>query len=214
MRKLSKMWLLSLLPIIALPVVYFYVLSIRNKGPEQPILFSHKIHAGQDQIPCQYCHSFPTKSRVAGMPSIQKCIGCHQIIAGQDSEYYFGNKIINIKQEIQKLRDYWAKTENKWLTQNMPSENGEPAKDFNYLGQKEPIPWVRVYYLPEHVHFNHKRHILRGFECKTCHGDVATMDQLYPVQKVEMGWCVGCHEKNARNEDELVQLKDCLTCHY
>lgn len=189
--------------------VYIYVVAIRIEAPQQPVFFSHKIHAGQNQIPCQYCHSYVTKSPMAGMPSIQKCMGCHLIIAGQDADYYFGKKAINIRGEIEKLREYWEKSQEKGVL-----DGEEYSKDFHYLGQKESIPWVRVYYLPEFVHFSHKRHVLRGFGCKTCHGEVEKMDIVYRVQKLEMGWCIGCHEENARDKKELTQLKDCLTCHY
>ena len=43
----------------------------------QPIAFPHTIHAGVDQIDCQYCHSGTDQSRTAGIPSVEVCMGCH-----------------------------------------------------------------------------------------------------------------------------------------
>lgn len=179
-----------LLPIAILLGFHFYpTAESSTKGPTQPILFSHKIHAGDNQISCQYCHSYVAVSPWPGIPSVQKCMGCHLHVAGRDVEYELdnGNKI-NIQKEIQKVREYWDK--------------------------KTPIPWVKVHFLPQHAHFTHKRHILRGFECKTCHGEVEKMDVVHKVNKLEMGWCIGCHTENAKDEEELTRLKDCLTCHY
>jgi len=184
---------LKVIGTLALPViVYFSFLNIfvysESEGPIQPIVFSHKIHAGEYQIPCQYCHSYVSISAKPGIPSVQKCMGCHNQIAGQDELYIDGDININFNQEINKLKDYWEK--------------------------KTPIPWVRVHYIAEHVHFKHKPHIRRGIECKTCHGDVETMHVVKRVKKLEMGWCIGCHEEYAKDEHELIRLKDCLTCHY
>lgn len=158
------------------------------EGPTQPILFSHKIHAGENQIPCQYCHSYVAISAKPGIPSVQKCMGCHTHIAGKDELYEDGEVKINFNSEIANLKEYWNK--------------------------KTPIPWVRVHYVAEHARFKHKPHIRRGIECSTCHGEVENMHVVKRVHKIEMGWCVTCHEENARDENELTRLKDCLTCHY
>ncbi len=169
---------------------YFYDNKARSsdQGPVQPIPFSHKIHAGEDQLDCQYCHSFVTISPNPGIPSLKKCMGCHSQIAGRDVEYDFDGRKINIKEEIAKVREYW--------------------------NNKEPIPWVKVNSYPGYVHFTHKRHILRGFECKDCHGDVEKMDQVHKVYKLNMGFCITCHTQNAKDQEELTHLRDCLTCHY
>ena len=169
--------------------VYQYTAESGSKGPSQPILFSHKIHAGENEIPCQYCHSFADVSPNPGIPSVQKCIGCHQHVAGRDEEYVTSDgQVINYKNEISKVKEYWQ--------------------------NKEPIPWVKVTNMPEYVKFNHKRHIKRGFECQTCHGQVQEMDVVYKAERLNMGFCITCHTENADNEEHLTELKDCLTCHY
>lgn len=50
-------------------------------GPPQPIPFSHRIHAQTKDIDCFFCHSFATRSPSAGMPSVDKCLLCHNVIA-------------------------------------------------------------------------------------------------------------------------------------
>src|SRR6266576_1436659 len=68
------------------------------KGPRQPIFFRHDIHAGQDQIPCMYCHYSASVSSEPGIPSLQTCIGCHQLIGGSTASH---------QAEINKVRDAW-----------------------------------------------------------------------------------------------------------
>lgn len=45
--------------------------------PEQPVAFSHAVHAGQYGLDCQYCHVGAEKSRHAGVPSTSVCMNCH-----------------------------------------------------------------------------------------------------------------------------------------
>ena len=188
MKKGIKILSVPVLSIVILLGFYFYNAESSNQGPVQPIRFSHKIHAGEDQLPCEYCHSFVEVSPNPGIPSVKKCMGCHQYIAGRDVDYDFDGTTINIKNEISKVREYWA--------------------------NKEPIPWIKVNSQPGYLHFTHKRHIKRGFECAQCHGDVASMDQVHKVYRLNMGFCITCHTENAKDHEELAHLKDCLTCHY
>ncbi len=64
-------------------------------APKQPINFSHKIHAGDNKIECQFCHIYARRSKVSGVPSVQRCMGCHKV-ARVDSP------------EIKKLTSYWV----------------------------------------------------------------------------------------------------------
>lgn len=82
----------------------------------------------------------------------------------------------------------------------------EIRKEHAYFNNNQPTPWVQVFYLPEHVLFNHQRHILKDIACEACHGEVKQMDRL-KGQRFKMGFCVQCHrEKNAN--------LDCwLSCH-
>ncbi|HEX9594381.1 MAG TPA: cytochrome c3 family protein [bacterium] len=49
----------------------------------QPIPFSHRVHAGVHQIPCQYCHAYARRSQMAGVPPVQRCLGCHMKVGGE-----------------------------------------------------------------------------------------------------------------------------------
>ncbi|HUB06853.1 MAG TPA: cytochrome c3 family protein [Myxococcales bacterium] len=48
--------------------------------PEQPFHFDHRIHAGKYQIPCLTCHTSADHSTAAGIPTIDKCMGCHRFV--------------------------------------------------------------------------------------------------------------------------------------
>ena len=75
-----------------------------------------------------------------------------------------------------------------------------------YWKKKQPIPWVRVYLLPDHVYFPHMMHIRAGLDCTACHGKVATMEPLTRFVNLKMGWCLDCHRRNKASID-------CWTCH-
>lgn len=55
-------------------------MGIEGYKPEQPIPFSHKLHAGDKQIPCQYCHSSARRSVTSGIPPLNTCMGCHRLV--------------------------------------------------------------------------------------------------------------------------------------
>ncbi len=72
----------------------------------------------------------------------------------------------------------------------------------------ESIAWEKVHLLPDHVKFSHAPHIKAGKECKTCHGEVEKMSQVYQNASLAMGWCVNCH-RLPENKAKV----NCSTCH-
>ena len=77
-----------------------------------------------------------------------------------------------------------------------------------YWERQEPIPWVRIYKVPDHVHFPHLRHVAAEVDCATCHGAVQEMTVIEEVnQPLSMGWCVSCHMERGVS-------RDCAVCHY
>jgi hypothetical protein len=58
----------------------FYHTPGTRIGPEQPIPFSHRIHAGVKAISCEYCHPTVRYSRHPGLPAVEKCLHCHRYI--------------------------------------------------------------------------------------------------------------------------------------
>ena len=90
-----------------------------------------------------------------------------------------------------------------------PAQQAEIGKVAGYWERQEPIPWVRVYKVSDHVQFPHMRHIAAQVDCTECHGDVAQTAGVIeqPVQRLSMGWCVSCHKERDAS-------RDCAVCHY
>ncbi len=51
-----------------------------NYRPDQPIKFSHKVHAQDNQIDCNYCHYNAQHGKSAGIPSADLCMNCHMVV--------------------------------------------------------------------------------------------------------------------------------------
>lgn len=151
----------------------------KGQGVAQPIKFRHDVHAGENKIPCQYCHANVTKGAHATIPPVSVCYGCHKMVAGSTDEY---------KAEIQKVLKYWT--------------------------DQQPIPWNKVYNVPDYVHFSHKRHLSANLKCEQCHGQVDKMQVVALQQPLSMGFCVKCHRENSyeKNKNFPASL-DCMTCH-
>jgi hypothetical protein len=93
------------------------------------------------------------------------------------------------------------------------TDRPEIQKLTGYFERGEQIPWIEVYKLPEHVKFNHKRHVKAGIACQQCHGPVQEMSVMYQYPSLKMGWCVSCHRQNLNNPDHPATM-DCLVCHH
>lgn len=152
----------------------------QNYMPEQPIFYSHKVHAGINQINCLYCHSSAEKGKHAMIPSENVCMNCHKAISeytGPDL-YTAEGKKVNGTAEIQKLFDHV----------------GWDPKAGRYTKPGTPIEWTKIHNLPDHVYFNHSQHVVAGkVQCQTCHGDIQQMDEVKQFADLSMGWCVNCH---------------------
>ena len=168
-------------------LAYFGFTALMNIGvdqdyqPVQPIAFSHKIHAGDNKIDCQYCHSSAKNSKTSGIPSVNVCMNCHKNIsevadetatAEHSKSFYDG--------EIQKL--YKAA--------------GWDSDKLEYTGETEPIKWIRVHNLPDFAYYNHSQHVtVGGLKCQKCHGPVEEMEEVYQYSPLTMGWCIDCHKE-------------------
>ncbi len=158
----------------------------QNYMPEQPIFYSHKVHAGINQINCQYCHSSADESRQAMIPSTNVCMNCHMQINEYtgDQLYTYEGKPVDGTAEIHKLYEYagWDPVKKTYKLK----ENGEI--------DAKPIEWVKIHNLPDHVYFNHAQHVSVGeVACQSCHGPVQDMDEVFQFSPLSMGWCVNCH---------------------
>jgi hypothetical protein len=86
------------------------------------------------------------------------------------------------------------------------TDSPEIKKLKSYYDKGEPVPWVKVHVMPDHVFFNHKRHVKAGVSCHECHGQVPRMPVVERVSSMKMGWCIDCHRQKGTNID-------CYTCH-
>jgi hypothetical protein len=152
--------------------VYYDWQTDKGYKPEQPIKFSHKIHAGDNAIACQYCHNSVEKSRHAGIPTVNVCMNCHK---GITTGAITGDK------EISKIH----------------RAAGFDVKTGKYDESKaSPIHWVKVHNLPDHVYFNHSQHVVVGkIECAQCHGNLKEMTVAEQRTPLTMKWCIECHRK-------------------
>jgi len=166
--KRGMVWLGALGLLFAAMAYFYYSYPQRNIGPRQPIFFSHRVHAGVKEIPCQFCHPGVEHSPHAGIPPMEKCFFCHQYITPRHPQI----------EEEKELFD-----------------------------RGEPVPWVRIYWVPDFVFFNHLPHVRWAkLDCTECHGEVQTLDRLLPVN-FEMGFCIECHRKKG------AQVDCWLACH-
>lgn len=157
--------------------------------PVQPIYYSHKVHAGINQINCQYCHSSVMDSKHATIPSVNVCMNCHKAINAYEKGpklYTESGEEVNGTAEIAKLYQYAGfdpKNANSW--------DASKAK---------PIEWIKIHNLPDHVYFNHSQHARVGkVQCQSCHGEITAMDEVKQVSELSMGWCVNCHRQTKVN---------------
>lgn len=163
----------------------------RDYKPVQPIFYSHKVHAGTNQISCLYCHGGAQDSKQASIPSVNVCMNCHKAI-----KEYKGDPItredgssVNGTAEIQKLYAYagWNPEKKEYN----PDNNNDGIPDGAH-----PIEWIKIHNLPDHVYFNHSQHIKVGKQqCQTCHGNIQEMPEVYQFADLSMGWCINCHRE-------------------
>ncbi len=127
--------------------------------PDQPVKFSHAVHAGQNNTDCIYCHSYAPYSKNAGFPAESICMNCHLLVRNGTRSGAF-----------------------------------EIARVTGSFENKNPIEWVRVHNLPDHVFFSHAQHVSAGkITCQECHGPVEKMGRITITNELKMGWCINCH---------------------
>tara|TARA_B110000967_G_C18897171_1_gene571591 strand:+ start:3222 stop:4460 length:1239 start_codon:yes stop_codon:yes gene_type:complete len=147
--------------------------------PEQPIAFSHKIHAGENGVDCNYCHSGARHSKSAGVPSANVCMNCHT---------YINSGTETGTTEIAKIYD----------------AIGFDVETRTYIEgyEQKPIQWVRIHNLPDLAYYNHSQHVnVAGIECQTCHGPVEEMEVVEQYSPLTMGWCINCHRETKVDTD-------------
>ena len=175
---------------------YWPIESFYRGAPEQPVAFPHTVHAEQPpmgaNIDCVFCHRTVTTERMASIPPVEQCYFCHKIVGQETAERV---SLPGIRQ-LNELSGF------------------DPAT--GQITDLQPIDWVRVHRLPDHVRFVHEAHISffsvrdkvpASATCAMCHGAVAKMEQVKQDRSLRMGDCVNCHR-------DFGAPTDCATCHY
>lgn len=186
---------------------YGYLMQVgvdQGYMPVQPIHYSHKIHAGANQIECKYCHSSARVSKHSGIPSLNVCMNCHKNIAEYNGEEDLENGY---------TKEFYTKEIKK-----LYAAVGWDEENQQYTGKTEPVKWVRIHNLPDFVYFNHAQHVQVGqIECQTCHGPVEEMEIMYQYSPLTMGWCINCHrETNVKveNNEYYAKIHEALSKKY
>ncbi len=177
-------WMQTHKKIVAVILIFFFLFGTvkgwyvlwglgvsQGYQPDQPIAFSHKIHAGDNAINCVYCHSGVEKSKTAGIPTANVCMNCHKAIKEGAT-----TGTVEIA-KIYKALDYDPNTQ-------------------TYGSNPKPLVWNRVHNLPDLAYFNHSQHVVVGkVQCQTCHGPVQEMTVAKQFSRLTMGWCIDCHRR-------------------
>jgi len=199
-------------------VVVVQASSLRLPGdhtgyePDQPVLFSHQVHAGDLGVSCLYCHGGAEKSRHAGVPTAEVCMTCHRFVpaplgalrAEEEAAAKEGReKRPVVSPEVRKVFRALALDD-----EGKPIAGARPA----------PIEWTRVHDLPDFAVFDHRPHVAAGLACQTCHGPVEAMHRVRQEASLTMGWCVSCHRTINRtglpDGRKANASTDCSACHH
>ena len=161
--------------------------------PPQPVDFPHPAHVEGAGLDCLFCHRAADREPVASIPPVELCYFCHKFVGQAVGE----RPPLPGIERLNRLTGF---------------DPGRRA----FGDRPQPLNWVRVHRLPDHVRFTHEAHV-RFFSqrdnvppsttCTICHGDVAKMDRVRQERSLRMGDCVNCHRRfNATT--------DCFSCHY
>lgn len=170
---------------------------------EQPIPFSHYLHAGKNEIQCEYCHSSARKSIHGGVPEVQVCMNCHKFVKTKSPH-------------IQKVTEHY--------------ENGDPIQWQKVHDLPDYVNFAHVRHVRAGVDCTecHGQIKLQGKPTYTTTEVDGEETQLLSVDKVmvrestlQMGWCLDCHAGHPSVDENYgenagarrAELKDCWTCH-
>ena len=163
-------------------VTYYFTPEFWRVGyePEQPVNYSHQLHAGTLGIDCRYCHTNVEKSGHSNVPDTSTCMNCH---TGSGDQAYLNLTLWNahkVNENLVRVREAYAST--------------------------APIEWKRVHKVPDYAHFNHAAHVKAGVSCYSCHGRIDQQAVVRQVHGMAMGWCLDCH----RNPERALVIADDL----
>jgi hypothetical protein len=172
-RRIVRLFLIILFIFAVVVTLAILVTNSRlSATPDQPIDYSHQTHV-EAGIQCLYCHAQAPRSTIAGIPSVDRCMGCHQVIATED-------------EDVQRLTGYWERGE------AIPWARVNDQPDFVYFSHR---PHLGAGLNCETCHGNvgamdQTRPIQRmdmGW-CLTCH------TEQEPEHVARLADCIACHK--------------------
>ena len=156
-------------------LVFFSACVNPRKGyaPEQPIAFSHQLHAGANQIPCRYCHVSPGEGPISSVPSVNTCMNCHSMVAGRTPEG---------REEIKKIREAWQTgTPIQWVkVHDLPDHarfSHQPHINFGFdcsechgqVNRMDVVETQNAFNMGWCVNCHRQPEHNASVECSTCH---------------------------------------------
>jgi len=185
--------------VVLLAVLVFFAVSSWSRQPAiakpsvQPINFPHSVHVQQYKIDCQYCHADARRSEYAGLPSVERCMGCHKIVAAD-------------RPEIKKLAEFAAKQE------SVPWVRVYKLPEFTHFTHKAHIrAELRCQTCHGPVETMTTVSARTG---PTLVNDMLNLTGLRPAPPpLSMGWCVDCHRQQNATRGTHAPL-DCVVCHH
>jgi hypothetical protein len=145
-------------------------------GPIQPIPFSHKLHAGEYKIDCLYCHTGTDESRMAGVPSVELCMGCHSQFGQDLAGVQTLKKHWDEKKPIEWVQVHWVPNYVKFRHNRHVAAGVECQRCHGPVETMDKIQLT---------------------------SDTIWWPWLLPSSKLEMGWCINCHRENQASQDCL-----------
>lgn len=216
LKSLQTAALIAVVAVVGIFVGYFIDFLITDNpevsAPEQPIAFSHKIHAGDNEIPCQYCHTEARRSPSAGVPSVNKCMGCH-------------NEVATESPLIRQVSEYW---ENK---EPIPWVKVHDLPDFVHFTHKRHVqagiacqtchgPVETMDKISVHSRNNDGPTLLASTTGEIMNSEASAVAATQN-DHWEMGLCLNCHKQHDVVDGKAVRVDDggfdngldCWTCH-
>ena len=168
---------------VLVPYMWSPVNLVAGYRPEQPVPFSHALHAGELDLDCRYCHTHVFDSAHSNIPPTTTCGNCHSGLTGPNGTT---------------------------LTSAVHVDSVRLAPIQESLETGKPVEWKRVHDLPDYAYFNHSAHVNRGVSCVECHGRIDKMEVVERHSPLNMGWCLDCHRhptEHLRPLDQITNLE-------
>ena len=156
--------------------------------PDQPIDYSHQLHAGTLGIDCRYCHTDVDKSPHSNVPTPNVCMNCHTV--ADDKSGYLAKALT---QDGSSASPHWQSAQLQALR--------------TAVADGRSVEWRRVHKLPDYAHFNHAAHINAGVSCYSCHSRIDQMAVVFQAQPLSMAWCLDCHREPEKHLIDTAKVR-------